>query len=145
MDKSERFQLVAPCGLDCGNCEVYLSRDNPELKAFLINAGIPGDKLPCDGCRPMNGDCAVLPEECATYTCAEGREVKYCSDCGDFPCNHLAPASDQADKLPHNTKVFNLCVIKRDGVEAFIGQSGRIKDAYYKGKMVVGSGPKLEE
>lgn len=141
---SERKELVAPCGLDCGQCEVYLSREIPELKVYLIQAGIPEEKLPCKGCKPAGGVCAVLPGECATYSCSVEKGLDHCSECGDFPCGILAPALDGADRLPHNLKVYNLCTIKREGVEAFIKKSGKIKETYFKGKMVIGKGPELK-
>jgi len=45
--------------------------------------------------------------------------------------------------LPHNTKVFNLCTIKRAGVENFVKISSEIKEKYYKGKMEIGKGPQI--
>jgi len=50
-------------------------------------------------------------------------------------------AADRATTLPHNLKVFNLCVIQRLGVDDFIKQSAEIKITYYQGKMSIGRGP----
>jgi hypothetical protein len=55
----------------------------------------------------------------------------------------LAPAADRAEVLPHNTKLFNLCVIQSCGVEKLIEQALEIKQSYYKGKMKIGEGPGL--
>jgi len=56
----------------------------------------------------------------------------------------LAPAADRAEVLPHNTKLYNLCVIQRRGVEELIERALEIKQSYYRGRMEIGEGPKLE-
>lgn len=141
---NDRTKLVAPCGLDCGICEVYLCRDNRQLADYLVSTGIPKEVLPCDGCKAIEGKCPVIRGTCATYECAREKKVAYCSECSDFPCGFLSPASDRATVLPHNCKVFNLCTIKRDGVEEFTKKSMQIKNLYYKGKMQIGKGPAVE-
>jgi len=141
MTDEKRNNMVAPCGIDCGICELNICRDNSQLFEYLVATGIPKEKLPCDGCRSIKGDCPVIPEKCATYKCAEVKKVKFCYECNEFPCEMLNPAADRAEILPHNTKVFNLCTIKKDGVGGFIKKSSCIKQKYYKGKMAVGKGP----
>lgn len=143
MMTKERIDLVAPCGIDCGTCELNICRDNPQLFSNLVSRGIPKEKIPCDGCRTVKGNCPVIPEKCETYNCVSGKKVDFCFDCSDFPCNMLQPSADRANILPHNLKVFNLCKIKSKGVEGFIKESSEIKLKYYKGKMVVGKGPQI--
>ncbi|HVN49542.1 MAG TPA: DUF3795 domain-containing protein [Bacteroidota bacterium] len=144
MITQERLQMVAPCGIDCGICELYTCKENSELYERLIERGFPKEKIPCEGCRGVEGNCPVIPEKCATYVCVQDKGVQFCYECGEFPCDKLQPSADRANVLPHNCKVFNLCVIQRDGVEQFTQQSGGIKQKYYAGKMVIGSGPKVE-
>jgi hypothetical protein len=143
MDKQERLDLVAPCGIDCGTCELNICRDNPALARYLLGIGIPEDRIPCDGCRKEEGGCPVIGGACATYLCITEKGHDFCFECSDFPCNKLQPAADRAETLPHNTKVFNLCTIQKKGVEEFVNRSGEIKQKYYKGKMEVGNGPQL--
>ncbi len=139
----ERNHLVAPCGIDCGICEFHTCQDNPQLMAYLVSKGIPPEELLCAGCRNIQGNCPALGEPCATYKCVMERAIHFCFECEDFPCSKLTPATDRAETLPHNLKVFNLCVIQRDGVEGFLEQSAEIKQKYYKGKMAVGEGPQI--
>lgn len=141
MVTNERINLVAPCGIDCGTCELHLCKDNQELFAYLVAKGIPEEKLPCDGCRNIKGNCPVIGSKCATYACVTEKNVEFCTECGDYPCSKLQPSADRADVLPHNLKVFNLCTIQREGVEGFIELSREIKTKYYKGKMEIGKGP----
>ncbi len=143
MTSMERIKLVAPCGIDCGICELYACRDNHELFNRLVERGMPKDKLPCDGCRPMYGECPVIGGTCETYKCFSERNIESCSDCPEFPCLKLHPAANRAEVLPHNMKVFNLCTIKRIGLEAFIEKSSEIKKRYYAGRMAIGKGPQL--
>lgn len=142
---NDRKNMVAPCGLDCGICELYLSGKDEKLKQYLISSGIQGEALPCAGCRNIDGQCPVIQGQCATFECAREKNVSFCSECRDFPCSKLAPAADRADILPHNTKVYNLCVVKKDGLDSFINKSLDIKLNYYKGKMKIGNGPELEK
>ena len=137
-----RSNLVAPCGIDCGACEFHTCQDSPQLFAYLVSNGVSPEKLPCAGCRNIRGNCPAIDCACATYQCATERNVDFCFECGDFPCAKLNPALDRAT-LPHNIKVFNLCVIRRRGVEGFLEQSAEIKKKYYQGKMVVGEGPQV--
>lgn len=141
MNQEERARLVAPCGIDCGICELYVCRDNQPLRDFLVSKGVPADKLPCPGCRALEGHCPVIGGQCATYACASNKNVEFCFQCGEFPCDKLNPAADRADTLPHNLKVFNLCTIRRDGVDEFVNKSSEIKTLYFKGNMKIGSGP----
>lgn len=142
---NERMKLVAPCGIDCGICEMYTCKDNPQMLDYFISKGYPKEALPCKGCISVKGKCPVISGYCETYHCVQNRKITSCSACDDFPCEKLNPSSDKADILPHNLKVFNLLTIKKVGLEEFTQISLKIKELYYKGKMVIGSGPRIEK
>ena len=145
MMKQERERLVAPCGIDCGLCELHTCKDDQKLYSYLLSRGIPREKIPCAGCRNIRGDCPVIGGTCATYSCVTEKKAGFCFDCADFPCFRLNPSADRADILPHNLKVFNLCTIQRKGLGNFIENSLGFKKRYYKGKMQIGNGPQLDE
>jgi hypothetical protein len=145
MIENERERLVAPCGIDCGVCEMHLAGSRPELMEALVAKGVPREKLPCRGCRNIEGNCPVIAGRCSTFDCAEGQGVEFCFQCAEFPCSRLNPASDRAEVLPHNMKVFNLCTIRRDGLAGFLRASADLKRRYYHGKMAIGRGPQLSE
>lgn len=140
---NDRVNMVAPCGIDCGICELQLCKNDKQLYDYLVQKGIPKEKLPCPGCRAVEGNCPVKPSVCDTWKCVKENELEFCSACTDFPCNRLQPCADRADVLPHNLKVFNLCLINQIGLKAFAERSGEIKMKYYRGKIVVGNGPHL--
>jgi hypothetical protein len=141
MAMDERLRLVAPCGIDCGNCLLNTCKGDTALIDRLVQRGIPREKLPCAGCWDVDGDCPVIGGKCETYACVGQKGVDFCYKCDDFPCSKLCPSSQRADVLPHNLKVFNLCTIKRVGVEGFVKVSGDLERRYFKGKMEVGKGP----
>ena len=135
--------FTAPCGLDCFNCELYEDNLTTDL-AELIHGkmGIPKEEIACKGCRQQDGKhFHLLPEGCATLNCVKEKGVALCCDCHDFPCLYLGPTADQAARYPHNMKVFNLCRIKKVGLERWIEEeAGQIRKRYFKGKFVVGKG-----
>jgi hypothetical protein len=163
MSTTDESNLVAPCGLHCGRCASYQAKYDPAVMEFLVSLGMNRDKLPCDGCRQIEGKCLFvgLPKEtwpngpstgpCETYTCAVEHGVDFCFECGEFPCVKLHPCADMADVAPHNTKVFNLCYIKHHGLNEFLGKDsekefpGLFLQRYFLGKMVTGKGPQVEE
>ena len=145
MTKDDRLELVAPCGIDCGLCSLHLCGDDPELMDRLVTRGISRERLPCAGCRNIAGDCPVIGRACETYACICREGVGFCFECDGFPCSKLCPAADRAELLPHNLKIFNLCTIKRIGVEGFVEASGNLERLYFKGTMEIGDGPKLAD
>ena len=124
----DALELTAPCGLDCFNCDFYLvTRDDPDAKKRIVEMSqqhnMPIEILRCEGCRAHDGKIPlqkhVFGEDhfCAAYECSQSKGVDLCCDCDDFPCDHLHPYADRADALPHNTKVFNLCLIEKMGLD----------------------------
>jgi len=120
-------QMTAPCGLDCFNCHFYLARKDKEAMNMVEKLSkeydIPVDIMLCKGCRSHNGRIPLQKHvfgdahRCAAYECSQGKGFKYCGDCDEFPCDNLHPYADKAGALPHNIKVFNLCLIKKMGLE----------------------------
>jgi hypothetical protein len=133
------LQMTAPCGLDCFNCPVHLAKDNQDLRMKIAqNLGIPPEKAVCQGCRSENGTIAFLnmTEPCNVYRCIEKKDINFCFDCSDFPCDHLHPYAESAAQRPHNTKVFNLCLIKKKGLESWAETKAKgVRDTYFKGKL----------
>jgi hypothetical protein len=130
--------MTAPCGLDCFNCLMYLANENEELRAKISkNMGIPFERAVCQGCRGEGGrpDFMNWSEPCNVYRCITRRGLDFCSECSDFPCDHLHPYADRASEVPHNTKVFNLCLIRKLGLESWAMTKARdVKHTYFKGK-----------
>jgi len=131
-------QMTAPCGLDCFNCPMYHAREDENLRRALSRRmGIPPENARCEGCRNEGGVIAFLgmSEPCKAYLCTKERGILFCGDCKDFPCDHLHPYADRATQVPHNIKVFNLCLIKRMGVEAWARERAKaVRETYFHEK-----------
>ncbi|NQV19325.1 MAG: DUF3795 domain-containing protein [Armatimonadetes bacterium] len=135
------IQMTSPCGLDCFNCPLYLANKNEKLrKTISERTGISYEKAICKGCRNENGTIPFLnmTEPCNVYKCIEKKGFKFCCDCPDFPCDHLHPYADKASEVPHNIKVFNLCLIKNMGLESWAKEKAeKVKETYFKGKFKI--------
>ena len=131
-------RMTSPCGLDCFNCPMYLASEDEELRDRISkSAGIPAEQALCKGCRGEAGKPGWLnlAETCSVYKCVAEKNLDFCHQCSDFPCDHLHPYADRASEVPHNTKVFNLCLMKKMGLETWAETKAReVKHTYFKGK-----------
>ncbi len=139
-------QMTSPCGLDCSNCRMYLANDDTELRAANAEAlGLPYEEAKCEGCRNAGGTIAFLEdtEPCDVFRCAGEKGIAFCYQCSDFPCDYLHPYADQASVRQHNTKLFNLCLIKKMGLEQWARTKAKsVRETYFNGKLRVHSGEK---
>ena len=135
-------KMIAPCGLDCFNCVNYLANENEEARKRLerdtrIN-GVPVDLMLCQGCRNQQG---VLESHkhfftrsgpCYVFKCTSEKNISFCYECAEFPCDHLHPHADRSTQLPHNTKVFNLCLIKKMGLDSWAeNKAAHVREDYF--------------
>ncbi len=134
--------LTAPCGLDCFNCQIQEDNLTEDFARMMSEKfGVPVEAIACKGCRQQDGAHWHLPMEgCATLTCAKEKGVDLCCDCNDFPCGLLAPIAEGADRFPHNYKLYNLCRIKKNGIESWIEEAGEIRKKYFSEPFIVGKG-----
>jgi hypothetical protein len=146
MNREEILSAVAPCGIACSLCPMHEKLVTPELqKRVGAMLGLPPEKITCKGCR-SDQRAPLCPADCPTLTCSREKGVEFCHECADFPCKMLNPASDGAERLPHNLKVYNLCRMKLMGVEKWLEEdAGPTLARYYRGKMVIGKGPEVKE
>lgn len=138
----DKKALTAPCGLDCFNCDVHESNLTEELAQLIHDKrGVPKEEIACKGCRQQDGKHYHLPNGCATLDCVKKKKVHLCCDCNDFPCAFLAPLADMAGHYPHNIKLYNLCRIKKIGIDRWIEEeAGQIRKKYFTMKFVMGRG-----
>jgi hypothetical protein len=141
-------QMIAPCGLACWACAAY--KDNmTDERARQTAAMLKMDAkdVSCDGCRSERGcsvACVLAGEEgCLTKKCVEEKGLHNCSECNGFPCEYLMPVADWADRVPHNTKLYNLSRIKLIGFDAWAEEAQVIQQKYFMGKFVYGKDPAL--
>jgi Protein of unknown function (DUF3795) len=137
-------QMTSPCGLDCFNCPMYLAEDTPlgtAMRAAIAEKlGLPYDRTRCRGCRNALGVRSYMgaTEPCDIYKCASLKKINFCFECESFPCDQLHPYADQASVRQHNTKLFNLCLIRKMGLDEWArGKAKSVKEMYFNGKLRV--------
>jgi hypothetical protein len=150
MNDQELKAVTAVCGIDCFNCEFFHTNIDgffatmpPERKAAFQARGMTIDKMRCQGCR-VSG-CTAIEGTCETLACANKHKVDFCYECQDFPCSKLQPLVQNADRFPHNLKVYNLTAIEHRGIVAWAAEATRIRQAYFTGSFKIGAGPQLAE
>ena len=67
MSKENRWNLVASCGLYCGECTALLNGK-------------------CGGCRSNEGLSKEYRKYCKIYHCSSSKNLKICLKCKEFPC-----------------------------------------------------------
>jgi hypothetical protein len=96
--------FIAPCGLYCGVCAVYMAhRDNnrkfKERLANLYKGGVPGkgtlsdsqnlsaEDIQCQGCLSDKPFAFCL--KCEIRDCTKQKGYTGCHECNEFPCAHI--------------------------------------------------------
>ena len=105
-----RKDLIAPCGMNCGVCSGYLA-----LKHDLRHKGIRMSY--CYGCRPRDKKCAFLKKQCQLLL---NRQIKYCYECQDFPCERLRNIDQRYKTLFRMSMIENLEFIRDNGIHKFL-------------------------
>jgi hypothetical protein len=67
LPKENEWNLVAPCGLYCGECTAFLNEK-------------------CGGCRSNQGLSKEYQKYCKIYACSRDKKFRTCVECGEFPC-----------------------------------------------------------
>lgn len=144
MDVEGMVALTAPCGIDCFNCELYEENLIPPVRDRIAAAtGRSPETIACKGCREQ-GNCTITDEPCATRGCVVEKGLDYCHECAEFPCRRLMPLAANADRRPHNFKLYNLCRMKAVGVRRWAEEEARdVRLRYFKGTFKIGAGPLL--
>ena len=135
--------LVSPCGLHCGACPLHQAEQDPELARRLAGVlELEPEEVPCSGCRPTEGCPTVMKgKQCETYSCVAERGHAFCHECDSFPCLNLAPCAHRAQNLPHNTKIYNLLLIQKEGLQAWAERAAERNRQYFKGVKEDGGAP----
>ena len=87
-------ELLAPCGLYCGVCSIYIAdRDNNlKFKEKLVNlykAFVKTtDEIACSGCM-SDGTIFSFCQRCPIRSCVKDKEIESCHQCDDFPCKFI--------------------------------------------------------
>jgi hypothetical protein len=114
--------LLAPCGLYCGVCAVYIAHKNnnqkfkkvlfPIYKAFVKTV----DEVSCTGCL---SDGVVFPvcKKCPIKDCTREKGINGCHECEEWPCRYI-----ENFPIPVGKKVINRTIPtwRELGTEEFV-------------------------
>jgi hypothetical protein len=103
-------ELIAPCGMNCAVCANYLA-----MKYDLKKKGVR--KKYCPGCLPRGENCTFMSNHCDLL--GKGL-VRFCYDCGDFPCHRLKALDKRYRTSYHMSMIENLEFIKKYGIGMFL-------------------------
>lgn len=134
MANSENSSKLSVCGLDCERCADY---ENGEIKllssrlAKLLNgyerlAKIKSSNNPifegypqfmqilnqfsqgsCEGCKSDNVKC---PIDCYAKTCYKDRQINFCFECEEFPCDRQFEGKLRERWLQRNNRMKEIGV-----------------------------------
>jgi hypothetical protein len=83
-------ELLAPCGLYCGVCGVYIATrdDNKKFKAILARLyGTKPEETRCFGCMQLDqGKLHSYCKQCQIRECVRIKEYYSCHQCREWPC-----------------------------------------------------------
>jgi len=95
--------FIAPCGLYCGVCAVYIAHrdDNRKLKERLVHlyqgktgkGRVPNserlsvDDIQCGGC--LSEEPFVFCRQCEIKNCTQEKGYAGCHECDEFPCRYI--------------------------------------------------------
>lgn len=116
--------LLAPCGLYCGVCSIYIAhRDNnlkfkekllPVYRAFAKSV----DDIACTGCL---SDGIIFPvcRVCSIKNCCNDKGIEGCHQCNEFPCKFI-----NNFPIPVGKKVILRAIPfwRENGTEEFVEQ-----------------------
>jgi len=93
-DEIRNKELMAPCGLYCGTCGVYIAtRDkNEKFRAALANLyGTKPEDTACLGCMQPDppGQLYSFCISCKIRDCVRSRGYYSCHQCPEWPCSEI--------------------------------------------------------
>ena len=98
-------QMIAYCGLDCGQCpalEATRMDDDAERARVAemwsqeFGADIKPEDINCDGCLVENGRLFNYCRVCEIRACSRDRGLSSCAVCDDYGCEKLTKFHDMA-------------------------------------------------
>ena len=79
------FRLDSYCGLYCGACDVLIANWNGTIDELAQAWDMHPDDLRCWGCK--SDTVCIYCTDCTIRQCAQSRQIEFCFECEDFPCD----------------------------------------------------------
>ncbi len=120
--------LMAPCGLYCGTCGIYIAtRDgNEKFKKILGRVyGYKSEQIRCFGCMQPEPEAQLFAYcgSCQIRECVMAKDFYSCHQCGEWPCNLIEDFI-----IPIGMKVMKRAIpIWREKVAEFGHERGSVE------------------
>jgi hypothetical protein len=101
------YELIAPCGMNCGICKAHLRQNNP-----------------CHGCNYAEQNRPKTRERCRLRLCNK-RKGKFCYSCAEFPCDRLRRLDNRYQTRYGISEIRNLKYLRDNGIERFMEEEHR--------------------
>ena len=91
-DEIENRYLMAPCGLYCGACGIYIATrdDNEKFRSVMADLyGTRPEETRCLGCMQPDGAGMIYEycRSCAIRDCVQAKGWYSCHQCDEWPCD----------------------------------------------------------
>ena len=111
------FRYDSYCGLYCGACDTLIANREKRAHELAKNRGRSLEDVTCNGCK--TNIISVYCRKCELRKCAKDKEVEFCSECPEYPCQKLMDF--RHDKYSHHSVVIkNLDFIKNHGLDNWL-------------------------
>ncbi len=112
-----KFRYDSYCGLYCGACSILIANESGMLEEKAAEWEMTKEDASCFGCRSDHN--AVFCSGCVIKNCAKEKEVDYCFNCDEYPCE--AVEDFQKDSAPHHSVItVNSESMKKTGIEQWL-------------------------
>ncbi|MFC1921635.1 DUF3795 domain-containing protein [Chloroflexota bacterium] len=91
------MEYISYCGLLCNDCPIYIATaENNEQVKERIASEFSGERMQftkddmnCYGCFHEDTKNSKMCGWCEIRICAEGKGVKNCAYCAEYPCSYI--------------------------------------------------------
>lgn len=99
-------RMFAPCGMNCTVCYKHCYNN----------------KKPCEGCLQSDDGKPEHCRKCKIKDCVKGKALKYCFECGEYPCKRLKYL-DKSYRTRYGASLQeNSLFVKENGLAEFMEQ-----------------------
>ena len=127
----EQLNLVAPCGIYCGICPIYIADKGNHIHLKEVLAAefkIAVNEIKCDGCLSDNP--FVNCSTCAVRDCIIAKRIEGCYKCDDFPCSII---EEMPDAIGKQVILRSVPLLRKLGIERFIEEETKHYQCPYCG------------
>jgi len=101
----------------------YQQRKYPQFSACGLNCGLcprhhTAGASRCPGCAGY--DFLSKHPTCGVLTCSQRKEIDYCYQCSDFPCEKYDGAADSDSFITHQNQMKDMYKAKSIGIDIYV-------------------------